>query len=113
MLSIKRNHKNFVSSWVFKVMKTHSFVIMLRPANNYGETGTEQKVTEHFNYLKKLLEQGKLTMAGRFSEVLIGLVMIEVMSREEAEEIMKNDPAVLAGIFHAELYPWSIALQKN
>jgi len=86
---------------------------MLRPANNYGEEGTEEKVSEHFNYLKKLLESGKLTMAGRFSEVLIGLVMIEVESREAAVDIMKNDPAVKAGVFHAELYPWSIALQKK
>lgn len=94
-------------------METQSFVIMLRPANNYGEEGTEEKVSEHFNYLKKLLEDEKLTMAGRFSEVLIGLVMIEVDSHEAAVKIMENDPAVKAGIFHAELYPWTIALQKK
>ena len=52
-------------------------------------------------------------MAGRFSEVLIGLVMIEAESRNEALDIMKNDPAVMAGVFHAELYPWSIALQSK
>ena len=94
-------------------METQSFVIVLRPANKYGEEGTEEKVSEHFNYLKTLLSQGKLTMAGRFSEVLIGLAMIETESREEAEEIMRTDPAVIAGVFHAELYPWSIALQKE
>jgi uncharacterized protein YciI len=94
-------------------METHSFVIMLRPANKYGDEGTSEKVTEHFNYLKKLLYEGKLTMAGRFSEVLIGLVMIEVRTHEEAQEIMNQDPAVRAGVFHAELYPWSIALQKD
>jgi uncharacterized protein YciI len=42
--------------------------------------------------------------------VLIGLVMIEAKSREQALEIMNNDPAVKSGIFHAELYPWTIAL---
>ena len=94
-------------------METQSFVIMLRPANKYGEVGTEEKVSEHFNYLKNLLDGGKLTMAGRFSEVLIGLVMIEAKSRDAALEIMRNDPAVKAGIFYAELYPWSIALQKK
>jgi uncharacterized protein YciI len=94
-------------------MVTQSFVIMLRPANKYGEEGTEGTVSEHFNYLKSLLEDGKLTMAGRFSEVLIGLVMIEAESYESALEIMRNDPAVKRGVFHAELYPWSIALRKN
>ena len=94
-------------------METYSFVIMLRPANKYGEKCTDEKVSEHFNYLKRLLENEILIMAGRFSEVLIGLVMIEVESREAAMDIMKNDPAVKAGVFHAELYPWSIALQKK
>ena len=88
-----------------------SFVIMLRQANDYGSPETEERVAEHFAYLQKLLKDGKLLMAGRFSEVLIGLVMIEVNSREDAMEIIKNDPAVKAGIFHAELYPWTIALK--
>lgn len=94
-------------------METQSYVIMLRPANNYGIEGTDERIDEHFNYLKELLAKGKLTMAGRFSEVLVGLVMIEATSRDEAVEIMRNDPAVKTGIFHAELYPWRIALQAK
>lgn len=94
-------------------MKTQSYVIMLRPANQYGEAGTDEKVSEHFTYLQILHELGKVTMAGRFSEVLIGLVMLEVESHEKALEIMRNDPAIKAGVFHGELYPWSIALDKT
>lgn len=92
-------------------METQTYVIMLRPANNYGGPETEEIVSKHFNYLKSLLERGKLTLAGRFSEVLIGLAMIQTETREEAMDIMKNDPAIRAGIFHGELYPWRIALQ--
>lgn len=94
-------------------MEIQSYVIMLRPANEYGNPGTDERVNEHFEYLKGLLEKGILTMAGRFTEVLIGLVMIETTSREEALMIMQNDPAVKSGIFHAELYPWRIALQAK
>lgn len=94
-------------------METQSFVIMLRPANDYGTERTEEKVSEHFKYLQQLLKDGWLTMAGRFSEVLIGLAMIEAKSEEHALEIMRNDPAVKSGIFHAELYPWSIALRAE
>ena len=94
-------------------METHSYVIMLRPADKYGGPETEKIVSEHFNYLKSLLETGKVTMAGRFSEVLIGLVMIEAKSHQDALDIMKKDPAVKAGVFHGELYPWSIALQAK
>ena len=94
-------------------METQSYVIMLRPANDYGIEGTEEKVSDHFKYLQQLLKDGILTMAGRFSEVLIGLSMIEAKSREHAMEIMTNDPAVKAGIFHAELYPWRVALKAE
>lgn len=94
-------------------METQSYVIMLRPANDYGIENTDEIVGEHFSYLQGLLSDGILTMAGRFSEVLIGLVLIEVKSRQEALEIMNNDPAVKAGIFHAELYPWRIALKAE
>lgn len=94
-------------------METQSFVILLRPANDYGIEGTEEIVSEHFKYLQGLLKKGTLIMAGRFSEVLIGLVMIETESKEKALEIMRDDPAVKKGIFHAELYPWRIALKAE
>ncbi|MFW9794336.1 MAG: YciI family protein [Candidatus Thorarchaeota archaeon] len=93
-------------------METQSFVIMLRPAPDYGGPETEERVSEHFKYLQKLQKEGILIMAGRFSEVLIGLSIIEAKSRDEALEIMRNDPAVKSGIFHAELYPWRIALRS-
>jgi len=89
---------------------TNSFVIMLRPAPAYGTTGSNEIVSQHFEYLKQLHKEGKVRMAGRFSNVLIGLVMLEVSGREEAESIMQGDPAVKSNVFHAELYPWSIAL---
>lgn len=84
---------------------------MLRPAPKYGEPGTEETVGEHFKYLQELQSEETLVMAGRFSEVLIGLVIIETDSEEKAREIMNNDPAVKAKVFHAELYPWRIALR--
>ncbi|MDH4214165.1 MAG: YciI family protein [Candidatus Thorarchaeota archaeon] len=94
-------------------METQSYVIILRPANEYGNPGTNERVNEHFEYLKGLLEKGVLTMAGRFSEVLIGLDIIETPSQEEALRIMKDDPAVKSGVFHAELHPWRIALKAK
>jgi uncharacterized protein YciI len=91
-------------------MDKQSYVIMLRPAPAYGEKGTDDIVGEHFKYLQELHRKGDLIMAGRFSDVLIGLSIIQVDTHERAIEIMKNDPAVKAGISHAELYPWRIAL---
>ena len=93
-------------------MTLQNFVIMIRPAPNYGTEGSDGKVEEHFEYLKKLKSDGTLIMAGRFSEVLIGLVLIQTDTREEAIRIMKADPAIKSEVFHGELYPWIIALSK-
>ena len=89
---------------------TESFVIILRPAPEYGQPGSGERVSEHFEYLKKLNQEGKVMMAGRFTDVLFGLVMLEVENREEADQIMRLDPAVSSNVFHAEIYPWHIAL---
>ena len=94
-------------------MEKQQYVIILRPAPEYGNPGTEEIVNQHFNYLKDLLEKGVLVMAGRFLDVLFGLAMIEVNSRDEAISIMQNDPAVKANVFHAELNQWRIALRRE
>jgi uncharacterized protein YciI len=91
-------------------MERQSYVIILRPTPAYGEEGTEEIVSRHFRYLQELQKKGDLIMAGRFSDVLIGLSIIQAETHKRAIEIMKGDPAVVAGIFHAELNPWRIAL---
>jgi len=78
-----------------------------------GETKHDEIVAQHFEHLKKLNQTGKVMMAGRFTDVLFGLVMLEVESKEEAEQIMHEDPAVKANVFYAELYPWRVALRPK
>ena len=59
---------------------------------------------------------GKLILAGRtlnMDEKTFGIVILEVTSKEEAETIMKNDPAVSEGIMTAELFPYRVALMKG
>lgn len=91
-------------------MEKQNYVIILRPAPAYADEGTERAIDEHFAKLQELNKSGEVKMAGRFSDVLIGLVIIQVDSYERAIEIMENDPAVKAGVFHAELYKWGVAV---
>ena len=90
-----------------------TYVIMLRPAPKYGEQGTDEIVSEHFRHLQNLLAEGILIMAGRFSEVLIGLTIIRADSIDSARAIMLQDPAIKKGIFHGEVYHWRLALQEE
>ncbi|MHA2502304.1 MAG: YciI family protein [Candidatus Kariarchaeaceae archaeon] len=54
----------------------------------------------HFQYLKTLMDKGKLIMAG---PTLVptdpfGVYILETETESEARALMDNDPAVLAGI---------------
>ena len=73
-------------------------------------------VGEHFNYLKALTKQGVVLMAGRTlhtDDTSHGLVVLAADSEGEARLIMENDPAVKAGVFRAELFPFAVALASE
>ena len=76
----------------------------------------EEIVEKHFKNLEKLLKEKVLVLAGKtegLNEKTFGIVIIETYNKEEAESIMKNDPAVKEGIMTAELYPYKIALMRK
>ena len=88
----------------------------LRDFKNWTEE-ENQIVGVHFNYLKGMLEGGKLVLAGRtvnmpMTDKDMGIAILETNTMEEAAEIMANDPAVKSGIMSAELFEFSLALYR-
>ena len=79
-----------------------------------GPTADEARlVSEHFEYLKRLTEAGVVLLAGRTLNTdasSFGIVIFRATGEAEARRIMDEDPGVRAGVFRAELYPYSIAL---
>lgn len=79
-----------------------------------GPTPEEgQIVSEHFNYLKGLVDAGIVFLAGRTLNIdnsSFGIVIFTAGSEEEARRIMQNDPAVKGWVMRAELYPYRVAL---
>ncbi|MHA2091018.1 MAG: YciI family protein [Candidatus Kariarchaeaceae archaeon] len=57
-------------------------------------------MSDHFLYLKKLLEDGKLYLAGPtlIEEDPFGLYIFDTETEEEARALLDNDPSVKAGI---------------
>ena len=80
-----------------------------------GPTVEEEKILEgHTSYLKELTEQGVVILAGRTqaaNEKAFGIVIFRTDSKETAQRIMAEDPAVKQGVMHAELYPYKVAFQ--
>ena len=79
-----------------------------------GPTEEEKRlVTEHFSFLQGLEEKGVLVLAGRTTNTdnsSFGIVVFRANSDEEAQGIVRADPAVKNMLFRAELYPYRIAL---
>lgn len=99
--------------------KQYIYVLKLIPIllNEINWTMKEEAIVDkHFNVLQELQRDGKLILAGRtltMDEKTFGIVILEVASEEEAQTIMKNDPAVAEGVMTAELFPYRVALIRG
>jgi uncharacterized protein YciI len=71
-----------------------------------GKSVNEQPLQDHVAYMLKLHDQGKVAIAGPLVDNAGGLNVFHVETPEEAQEIMRNDPAIRAGICIGEAHPW-------
>ncbi|WP_258561809.1 YciI family protein [Chryseobacterium chendengshani] len=64
----------------------------------------------HMQNIGKLAKEGKVVIAGPFSgknqREYRGMFIFNTKSKEEAEQWVKTDPAVAAGVFGYEIFPW-------
>jgi uncharacterized protein YciI len=85
-----------------------------RPEFFGGLTADEEAaVGEHFAYLEDLTRRRVVLLAGRTlneDSSTFGIVIFEASSDAEARDLMACDPAVRAGVFSAELFPYRVAL---
>jgi uncharacterized protein YciI len=95
------------------------FLIRVEPVRpGFVESPTkveEQAMGAHFAYLKKLLADGKVIVAGPSinGPKTFGIMIVEVDNEAEARAIMAGDPAVKAGVQKAELLPFRLALLRQ
>lgn len=100
-------------------MKQYVYVLKLIERLGVVNAWTTQGnaiVDAHFAYLKTLLAQGRLILAGKTAgndETTFGLVIFEAVDDEEAKRIMENDPSVKRGIMRATCSSYHVALARN
>ncbi|CAD0223049.1 YciI family protein [Chryseobacterium sp. JV274] len=92
-------------------MKPYTIVMLTT-----GDTKIEDKakmselMKGHMANIGKLADEGKIVVAGPFleknKENYRGMFIFNTKSKEEAEEWVKTDPAVQAGVFSYEIFPW-------
>ena len=83
--------------------KNH-FYIVIKPYRQDFLTNPKAEeddiMSDHFHYLKSLLEQKKLFLAGPtlIPEDPFGIIILEVETEEEAKKLLENDPSIRLGI---------------
>lgn len=70
-------------------------------------------VGEHFEYLSRLREEGKLLLAGPsiVDGDTFGIAILTVEERADAEALVGADPAVTSGVMTPELRPLRISIR--
>ena len=95
----------------------NQYLYKIRPTRDgflVESTPTEDRiVSEHCRYLEVLTEKGTVLLAGRTLNAdpsSFGIVIFLAETEAAAREILEGDPAVKAGVFRGELFPYRIAL---
>jgi uncharacterized protein YndB with AHSA1/START domain/uncharacterized protein YciI len=127
--------KKFASQVVTKTDsgRKQRFIYFITPAReDFFDTGPrpeeEKLIGEHFEYLKGLLADGTLILAGccvdppaypvgskavSLDMPAPGIVIFEADDEESARKTMEGDPAVREGVFKARVHPFGLALHKT
>jgi uncharacterized protein YciI len=86
-----------------------------RPGWPDNMTAIEEKImAEHFEFLKRLTESGKVLMAGPcFAKPPFGLIILNVADEAEARSIMDVEPSVTGGVHTYDMAPLRVALMAE
>lgn len=91
-------------------MRQYVFVMLKAGPNKDDFTAEQLQEIQagHMAHLNKLAESGKLAIAGPFGDdsEWRGILIFNVPTVEEVEELVSEDPAIKAGRLVAEIHPW-------
>jgi uncharacterized protein YciI len=93
-----------------------TFVYVVRPGRErFRETVSDAEmevIGEHFMYIKRAYDAGKVRLVGRCEDAAFGLVIFDADGEAQAREFAENDPAVKAGIFAVEVREFRVVLPQ-
>lgn len=85
------------------------FLILFRPGPAWraGVPMRQQDLRAHGAYHDRLVREGRSVAGGGYVGEDGGLAIIRAANRAEAEAMLAADPAILNGVFAAELRQWA------
>ena len=100
-------------------MKTFIYRLVLKEHLLKEENWTsndESIVSKHFARLQEMNNEGTLLLAGKTEGLdasTYGIVLFKALNLKQAEIIMKEDPAIQAGIMDGTLHEYNLALHNT
>ncbi len=71
----------------------------------------DQFVPAHIEYVKKLIANGHQARSGYWGDLGGGMLLFAAENKEQAQEIVENDPLVKNGCVTYELYEWCLVVE--
>lgn len=91
-------------------MKSYIFVMLKTGTNeSTDKSARDSCFAGHMNNIGRLVEEGKLIVAGPLGKNengYRGIFILDVPTLEEAQELMQTDPAIHAQYLQPELFMW-------
>src|SRR4030095_4143006 len=90
-------------------MKQYFFVMLSKGENRGHDSATAAKIQEgHMANMQKLADMGKLIVAGPFGDNgdWRGIFIMDCKTKEEVEQYVKTDPAIVSVRLKYEIHPW-------
>jgi uncharacterized protein YciI len=109
-LAIMPQEARSVAQPVDRSKTDSTYLVVFRPGPSWreGRPIGEQPLGAHGQYMLSLYTKGILKMAGPFSDNGGGAVVFNANSEEAARAVVAADPAVISGVFVADLHPWAL-----
>lgn len=91
-------------------MKKYIFVILKTGSNKtMDKASIDSCFAGHMANIRRMVDQGKLIVAGPLGKnenSYRGIFILNVSSKEEANELLLTDPAIAAKLLDADIYNW-------
>jgi len=89
-------------------LKQYFFVMLKKGPNRNQDSTMAMKIQEgHLKNITDLSNEGKLVCAGPFGDDEGGgILILNVATQEEAENLVIKDPAIISGRLIYEIRPW-------
>jgi uncharacterized protein YciI len=90
---------------------THYLYLATPPRQSFVADATPEEyqiLGQHFAYMDQVRERGQLLLTGPALDGSWGVAIFKVTTQEEAEALMRADPAIQVGLFTGKVHPLAI-----